>query len=457
MLSIVSNGTLFVSPSSAFTLVNGRYEVSYANNGDSIIAVAESGCEYHGQKGQLVNGDFYVAAGPVHFLNGTTNHQLDGTVYGTGSIDGVPASLPPSLTSVKFDQGYYYVELGVVDDGIIKYRFFIANFNLADRYGGSTSYSLKSIMSSGDSVRLAIEKTSVLSTGRKTISEITRYFTKSSILRGRMVRVTSYEIMHYQWHDWPKDVYIPAGFFDNLLYSSYESIPRLQMNNLDNVLRIAELCRNPLATIWDVAKTALGDVKIKDVGKAWLSYRYEYNTTKADLEELQHSLNSVTEFQYGNSWYRCQAADEIEYRGLPYYYKVTYYARPNQSPAAKFKRLCNAYGVAPTATNLWDMVPLSFIIDWFTTMDDFVKIVDLQSELRAQAYILTEFCIGYECKFRQKSTGLEEKHFKRSVVSNFPFSYSTPTSYLAFDMGWIQDNTKSVLRRTADLAALFLS
>ena len=108
--------------------------------------------------------------------------------------------------------------------------------------------------------------------------------------------------------------------------------------------------------------------EIADPRQAWLAYRYAYKTSVSDMEEYRTFIQRVTDLAL--------LCDET----IPVYGKtkigeISYSFTGSISldqlipkTLAEKLRYC---GVEPSLTNMWDMVPYSFIVDWFIDVSDF--------------------------------------------------------------------------------------
>lgn len=150
----------------------------------------------------------------------------------------------------------------------------------------------------------------------------------------------------------PDILLLPSSGVDSLLVSVYTtactSLPRNTVNNIGNIF----------STI-DMIKSMAGGLSgIGSLADAWLGYRYVYNTTKSDIHETVnlldrlHTLADSTEVRSnaverrGNVTARCSVTlsrDELD--------RVSSFAEK--------------WGIQLSAYHAWDLVPYSFIVDWF--------------------------------------------------------------------------------------------
>jgi hypothetical protein len=148
-----------------------------------------------------------------------------------------------------------------------------------------------------------------------------------------------------------------AAYLDAL-----ESVPKLNDNSISNVLEI-------VGTI----KSLVLEHKIEvpdNLMEAWLSYRYQYTTTKLDVHEAMSYLRRAQhDLRKGFSCYG-RASGKITS-------DVTAVVKCKMSMKSReLSYLDNLisglfrYGLSPSSYVIWDMVPYSFIVDWFIPVGD---------------------------------------------------------------------------------------
>lgn len=140
-------------------------------------------------------------------------------------------------------------------------------------------------------------------------------------------------------------------------------LPEIQVNSIANVLEVAGtvselLSRNGLRNKLN---------SLKDVRNLWLGYRYSYNTTKSDLEEYAKLTQRL-----------CDIANATSFtsRGVFHDGEITVRCSLDFDPRDILPQntadWLRAYGFRLNLVNAWDMVPYSFIADWFLHVGDFL-------------------------------------------------------------------------------------
>lgn len=149
---------------------------------------------------------------------------------------------------------------------------------------------------------------------------------------------------------------------------------RADSNNIANVQQVIDIIKTLSSkspkviikeTLEDISSTELR----KNIGNAWLQYRYAYTTTRSDVEmhlELAKTLN-----QLSNSSYVTSHSSITDDRGT---FSLSMDLQDREVKTLKgFTQMVKDMGLFPTASNIWDMIPFSFIIDWFGSIGDWAE------------------------------------------------------------------------------------
>jgi hypothetical protein len=162
---------------------------------------------------------------------------------------------------------------------------------------------------------------------------------------------------------------VKASLFYKAYYDAVDKLPALQQNLLANIVE----CISTIASFLDGFDAS--DLRnAKSVAKdLWLQYRYSFKTTINDMKEVTNAVarlesvagKSVSTYGYAtNGEYDVACAISIKLE-LP------------DSVSGWLK----AINLRPTLVNLWDMVPYSFVVDWFLRIGSILE--DLQKWLDA--------------------------------------------------------------------------
>lgn len=150
-----------------------------------------------------------------------------------------------------------------------------------------------------------------------------------------------------------------------------ETFPEAQCNTLANILELASALSSLIT-----GDFARGGVKIGSLSEAWLGYRYSYGTTAMDIREYVDITERLISLA-GSSKFKLNGyASDGDYR----YHCVLVLDTATVFPQDTVSVL-RTYGLKLSAYNAWDMIPYSFIIDWFTHIGDLISVFETRNKL----------------------------------------------------------------------------
>lgn len=124
--------------------------------------------------------------------------------------------------------------------------------------------------------------------------------------------------------------------------------------------------------------------KLKTFANIYLCLRYGVFLTLQDTKALVSSVNNAIEQAAKLNLYDTYYADDT-YTGRlgKYYYEDEYHLKLTcnkySHPAMDLIRSLDDWGLYPNLERLWDMVPLSFVLDWFVNLSSLFENIDLQT------------------------------------------------------------------------------
>lgn len=144
---------------------------------------------------------------------------------------------------------------------------------------------------------------------------------------------------------------IPLGLDADVCAEALSAL-KLNVNNLENFADIVDIAKGllggPVKFFKDLAK-----VSYKTPEDLWMSYRYVYSTTKSDIDEVQRFIQK-------NRTYTARGGKSTDVGR--YHVKILFDLDSFEASQTFSDKL----GLTPDLYNLWDMVPMSFVVDWFT-------------------------------------------------------------------------------------------
>jgi hypothetical protein len=177
------------------------------------------------------------------------------------------------------------------------------------------------------------------------------------------------------WREW---------LTEHALLEACESFPKLNDNSIQNIM---ELC--------GFIKALVVDHRIeipKSLNDSWLAYRYQYSTTKMDVEEAvkfvrRHmdigdlargiSCHGMASCIYKDTYVTCRCSINVKPRNVGY--------------LAKVWRALDMYGLTPDFYVIWDSLPYSFMVDWFLPIGDVLSVWDANAKyFSGEFYDLSE-------------------------------------------------------------------
>lgn len=144
-----------------------------------------------------------------------------------------------------------------------------------------------------------------------------------------------------------------------------DSVPVATTNSIANVL----------STTSFVIDLLHGDISPKGINDVWLKYRYEYNTTKMDVEEYADLTRRLTALANAST---VNCSGRFDYQGVSCV--TSFDVDQSQWMPDSAVAWLKTYGFRFSAVNAWDMIPYSFIADWFLHISDILEAFQRQGD-----------------------------------------------------------------------------
>lgn len=155
---------------------------------------------------------------------------------------------------------------------------------------------------------------------------------------------------------------VAAAYSDAL-----DQLPEVSANSIVNTLELSSSlisCKN----LVDGGAKALARSarEIADPRNSWLSWRYVYNTTKMDINDYRDITNRLIQLA-GQPTFKISAIsyDDPNIRVNSCKVTRTLSTTDFDVELMSKRKLLETYGFKLSAYNVWDMIPFSFMIDWF--------------------------------------------------------------------------------------------
>jgi len=163
------------------------------------------------------------------------------------------------------------------------------------------------------------------------------------------------------------------------------------MNNIENFVQLPGLARC-VRTIVDGIKAVKNlnfRAAVKFMADLYLIYKYVFLTTAGDVDKARKRSRSIINKldDPGNFRTRRRATEvvkpSIQFRDitkLEVRCSTEYKLRLVTDHIAYLVHYLETLGVFPSAANLWDLVPFSFVIDWFLNLSDVFEALRLDRD-----------------------------------------------------------------------------
>lgn len=128
-----------------------------------------------------------------------------------------------------------------------------------------------------------------------------------------------------------------------------------------------------------------GKPNLRKLADAWLSFKYGFRLLIADSMELGHALGGSVVERWNKKFSTCRAMEKsvsIATKGplrdhpvLEQYNLKVYYS-PDRDRFLSLCRIMMDWDTFPSLQNIWDLIPLSFVVDWFTDFSRTLSRID---------------------------------------------------------------------------------
>lgn len=232
----------------------------------------------------------------------------------------------------------------------------------------------------------------------------------------------------FLWHNITGCLDAPFSVLAETAYVGLvDNLPQTTVNTVGNVIEIASSLNN----------LRKGKIMPRTARDAWLAYRYSYNTSKADIQEY---IDLTKRLMY------LPKLPDITVHSSVVYDDVTCRCTAVMScesiiPSSTAQWL-SAYGMKLNAANAWDLLPYSFVADWFLHIGDFLQEVDR---------------VGEANTLKPKEVWYSFRKTRDGVTTYFRVKGNPRKSLPLFGVTNHKASGKTICYRIADSVALFTS
>lgn len=150
-------------------------------------------------------------------------------------------------------------------------------------------------------------------------------------------------------------------------YNACSNLPSATTNSIATVLEAA-------SSLSEAFKGNFGALVPSSAKDAWLFYRYQYTTSKLDVEEYIDATKRLAALA---------AMPGIRSDGTATCDGISCHVTIRVDPSAiipnNVKEWLRSYGFELSWLNVWDMIPYSFVVDWFFHVGSFLEVMEKES------------------------------------------------------------------------------
>lgn len=246
--------------------------------------------------------------------------------------------------------------------------------------------------------------------------------------------------------------------FDNLIVEAADQM-QYSANNLDNIRQFADIASDvvklltghaPKNTVKRILRgtsspRAFGR-ELKELSQsAWLTNRYVINTTKSDVEDFLDKVGSIDLPECKNEHIVRAGSMQGNWMG---HVKIRMRDR-KQNALAETHRWAMQHGLGVTPANLWDMIPFSFMVDWFIPIGETLNAIDAEFFFHSAYYEILSYTASRKFTMDVKDNGntFHVSVYWREVSDRVPI-----ISSLTYE----DPSTRTIRNRVIDASAIFL-
>lgn len=196
-----------------------------------------------------------------------------------------------------------------------------------------------------------------------------------------LILARAYPLANYWWNVLTQQAYLDA----------ITSMPRLNDNSISNIIELVGFIYNLVVKHRIEIPASLQDT--------WLSYRYQHTTSVLDAEEaisfVQRNI-ALKDIDHGIS---CYGVSRYNFHDTLVTCRCGLTVRPREvETLGKIWRSLYTYGLQPNFYTLWDMIPFSFMVDWFIPIGEMASAIDAKNHFTETNYDIKKICysISYD-------------------------------------------------------------
>lgn len=147
--------------------------------------------------------------------------------------------------------------------------------------------------------------------------------------------------------------------------------------------------------------------KVKAAASAWLAVHYGFKLMLLDTKTLIETFEKQSLRTSRLS--KCQAATSWDSHGITFTARYQVFYDQFAHLVSELQKLQELTDATITSENIWDMVPFSFVIDWFVSIGDVLQSLDIYANLiQKHEVICSGRSIKGACRAKASQLGLPD-------------------------------------------------
>lgn len=216
----------------------------------------------------------------------------------------------------------------------------------------------------------------------------------------------------------------------------------------DNLIAYAKDLKAFGDTARQLISLVIGSKKLsaKEVSKAWLSLRYGDRLQISDTQELLQSMSQMAHVleTYGLTFLQGKARLTPDPVPLPRYLSdyssllaIQAYLMPKDYGfLMKVVRKAMEWDAWPTLGNTWDLIPLSFVVDWFVDLSSFLEKID--------AAVYSLYLMVYSVIYSFKNSAVVSSSTVQSLLAKSGINLTVTKATCSFYRRMVTDSLPQV-------------
>lgn len=191
--------------------------------------------------------------------------------------------------------------------------------------------------------------------------------------------------------------------WSELAASAYSNLGMSDINGiayLHDLIAMGSQVRSFASTLKSIPSN-----KVKSAASAWLAVHYGFKLMLLDTVTLRDTLRKESLRNSRKS--KCQASTEYSYSDIRFRARYQVFYNQFERLEDELLKLQKLSDATITSENIWDMVPFSFVIDWFVSVGDVLQSLDNYAALiQEHRVIAAGRSIKGACKAKASQLGL---------------------------------------------------